>query len=145
MSQVVRLRHQWFQSDEYNKSFYARTLMVRHVPRKLQTDEGLQSMFETLRVPYPTTAVHIGRRVGNLPELIDYHNEAVRELEGYLVMYLKDGKIGKKRPTIRKGGFMGIGGKKLDAIDYWTYVYLPLVHVVESHSHSPVILMADLA
>lgn len=97
--------------------------MVQHVPKKLQTDEGLQSLFETLRVPYPTTAVHIGRRVGNLPELIEYHNQAVCELESFLVMYLKDGQIGKNRPTIRKGGFMGIGGKKLDAIDYWTYVF----------------------
>ncbi|KAF8316081.1 DUF221-domain-containing protein [Clavulina sp. PMI_390] len=117
---VVQLRHQWFRSDEYTKSFYARTLMVQHVPRKMQSDEGLQSLFEQLRVPYPTTAVHIGRRVGNLPDLIEYHNKAVRELEGYLVMYLKDGKMAKKRPTITKGGFLGIGGKKIDAIDYWT-------------------------
>jgi hypothetical protein len=96
--------------------------MIQHVPKKLQTDEGLQSLFGTLRAPYPTTAVHIGRRVGNLPELVEYHNQAVCELEGHLVMYLKDGKIGKNRPTVRKGGFMGIGGKKLDAIDYWTSV-----------------------
>lgn len=94
--------------------------MVQHVPRKLQTDEGLQSLFESLRVPYPTTSVHIGRRVGQLPDLIEYHNQAVCKLEEYLVLYLKGGKIGKARPTIRKGGFLGIGGKKLDAIDYWT-------------------------
>jgi hypothetical protein len=94
--------------------------MIQHVPKKLQSDAGLQSLFENLRVPYPTTSVHIGRRVGNLPELIEYHNQAVCDLEAYLVMYLKGGKLGKKRPTIRKGGFLGIGGKKYDAIDYYS-------------------------
>ena len=119
---MVRLRHIWFRSDEYNKSFYARTLMVLRVPKKLQSDQGLKSLFESLRVPYPTTAVHIGRRVGQLPELIEYHNQAVRDLEEVLVRYLKDGQVAKKRPTIRHGGFMGIGGKRVDAVDFYTSV-----------------------
>lgn len=95
--------------------------MIQHVPKNFRTDGDLQSLFETR---YPATSVQIGRQVGNLPELVQRHNEAVCQLESYLVMYLKDGKIGKKRPTIRRGGFMGIGGKKLDAIDHWTYVPL---------------------
>jgi len=73
-----------------------------------------------MEVPYPTTSVHIGRKVGDLPELIEYHNETVKELEHVLVKYLKDGKIGAKRPTFRIGGFMGCGGKKVDAIDFYT-------------------------
>ena len=115
LPQVIRLRRQWFRSDEYAKALYARTLMIQRVPKRYRTDEDLQSLFET---GYPITAVHIGRRVGNLPKLIERHNQAVRELEQYLVMYLKDGQIGNKRPTIRKAG------KKVDAIDYWTYVPL---------------------
>ena len=83
-------------------------------------DEGLKAIFESVKVPYPTTSVHIGRKVGKLPELIELHNDTVRQLEEYLVRYLKGGKIGKKRPTIRIGGFMGMGGKKLDAIDYYS-------------------------
>ena len=71
---------------------------------------------------YPTTSVAIGRRVGQLPELIEYHNEAVRELERVLVRYLHGGKIAKNRPTITIGGFLGIGGTKKDAIDFYTYV-----------------------
>ncbi|KAI0685812.1 hypothetical protein C8T65DRAFT_747723 [Cerioporus squamosus] len=118
--EVVRLRKEWFRSPEYIQSFYARTLMVTDVPKKLQSDEGIRVIFESLQVPYPTTSVHIGRKVGRLPELIEYHNDAVRELEAVLVKYLKDGKIGKKRPTITIGGFMGIGGEKKDAIDYYT-------------------------
>ncbi|KZV92781.1 DUF221-domain-containing protein [Exidia glandulosa HHB12029] len=117
---MVRLRNQWFESDEYQKSFYARTLMIMDVPRKMQTDEGLQSLLLSLQMPYPTTAVHIGRKVGKLPELVEYHNDAVRELETYLVRYLKGGRIGKKRPTISKGGACGCGGEKKDAIDFYT-------------------------
>ncbi|KAF9071637.1 hypothetical protein BDP27DRAFT_1218654 [Rhodocollybia butyracea] len=117
---MVELRRQWFRSPEYAHSFYARTLQVLQVPRKLQSDEGLKAIFETYKVPYPTTSVHIGRKVGRLPELIEYHNSTVRELEMYLVKYLKNGTLGKKRPMIRVGGSCGCGGVKKDAIDYYT-------------------------
>ena len=120
--EVVRLRRDWFRSPEYLQSFYARTLMVTDVPKKLQSDEGIRAIFESVQVPYPTTSVHIGRKVGRLPELIEYHNDAVRELEQVLVKYLKGGKIGKKRPTITVGSTLGCGGEKKDAIDYYTWV-----------------------
>lgn len=112
---MVELRHAWFRSPEYLESFYARTLLIQKVPKKYQSDEGIRSILESVQVPYPATAVHVGRRVGRLPELIEVHNNAVRELEQYLVRYLRDGKIGKKRPLIRKNG------KKVDAIDFFTY------------------------
>jgi len=61
--------------------------------------------------------------------MVEDHNQAVAELEKHLVKYLKDGKIGAKRPMLRKGGFLGMGGEKKvgpsddltdvqDAIDY---------------------------
>ncbi|PPQ75181.1 hypothetical protein CVT26_008789 [Gymnopilus dilepis] len=115
-----RLRHTWFRSPEYLQSFYARTLQVRHVPKKFQSDEGLTAIFQSTKVPYPTTSVHIGRKVGRLPELIEYHNQTVREFEEVLVKYLKDGKIKAKRPTIRVGGTCGCGGTRRDAIDFYT-------------------------
>ncbi|KAH7927441.1 DUF221-domain-containing protein [Leucogyrophana mollusca] len=117
---MLRLRQEWFRSPEYVQSFYARTLAVMHVPKKLQSDEGIRAIFESVQVPYPTTSVHIGRKVGRLPELIEYHNTAVRELEQVLVTYLKGGRIAKERPQIRIGGFMGMGGVKKDAIDFYT-------------------------
>ncbi|KAG8986001.1 hypothetical protein FRB90_004283, partial [Tulasnella sp. 427] len=118
--EMVRLRHQWFRSPEYNRSFYARTLMITHVPKQIQSDEGLKSLLQSIKMPYETTAVHIGRRVGTLPAMIEAHNETVRELEQVLVRYLKGGKIGKTRPTITIGGFLGFGGEKKDAIDLYT-------------------------
>ncbi|KAG6335495.1 hypothetical protein ID866_3602 [Astraeus odoratus] len=117
---VLRLRQDWFRSPEYMQSFYARTLAIMHVPKKYQSDEGIRQIFDTVQVPYPTTSVHIGRKVGRLPELIEYHNTTVRELEQVLVTYLKGGRIAKERPTIRIGGFMGMGGVKKDAIDFYT-------------------------
>ncbi|KAL5504690.1 hypothetical protein ACEPAH_7353 [Sanghuangporus vaninii] len=117
---MLVLRLKWFRSPEYMQSFYARTLMIQKVPKKSQSDEGIRSILESMQVPYPATSVHIGRRVGKLPELIEFHNDAVRDLEKILVRYLKDGKIAPKRPTITKGGFLGLGGTKYDAIDFYT-------------------------
>ncbi|KIJ65940.1 hypothetical protein HYDPIDRAFT_87248 [Hydnomerulius pinastri MD-312] len=118
--EMLRLRQDWFRSPEYMQSFYARTLAVTHVPKKFQSDEGIRAIFESVQVPYPTTSVHVGRKVGRLPELIEYHNTAVRELEQVLVTYLKGGTIAKERPHIRIGGFLGMGGVKRDAIDFYT-------------------------
>jgi hypothetical protein len=119
---VLELRHTWFRSPEYIQSFYARTIMIRKVPNSKQSDEGIRSVLESVQIPYPATSVHISRKVGRLPELIEYHNDVVRKLEQVLVRYLKGGKIGAKRPMLRKGGFLGMGGEKVDAIDYYTCV-----------------------
>ncbi|KAE9386545.1 hypothetical protein BT96DRAFT_1005987 [Gymnopus androsaceus JB14] len=69
-------------------------LRLTQVPKKYQSDEGIKAIFETYKVPYPTTSVHIGRQAGRLPELIEYHNATVRELETYLVKYLRKGTLG---------------------------------------------------
>jgi calcium permeable stress-gated cation channel len=82
---VLQLRYDWFRSPEYIQAFYARTLLIRRVPKKYHTDEGLREVFEGLQIPYPTTSVHIGRKVGKLPELIEYHNAIVREFEQVLI------------------------------------------------------------
>ncbi|TFK23149.1 DUF221-domain-containing protein [Coprinopsis marcescibilis] len=118
--QVVRLRHAWFRSPEYLQSFYARTLQITHVPKKIQSDHGLKDIFDQMGMPYPTNSVHIGRKVGQLPDLIEFHNQTVRKFEQILVQYLKGGKLRAKRPTITIGGFMGCGGVKKDAIEFYT-------------------------
>ena len=120
--EMVKLRSAWFRSPEYLHSFYARTLQVRHVPKKDQSDDGLKSIFESLNVPYPITNVHIGRKVGKLQDLIDKHNKTVREFEEILVKYLKGGRIKPNRPTIRIGGFCGCRGERKDAIEFYTLV-----------------------
>jgi hypothetical protein len=108
----------------------------------IEGQTGLRRLFDELKMPYPTTAVHIGRRAGKLPELVEYHNDAVRDLEQVwavysvyyiidlcfrhtkvLVKYLHGGKIGKTRPTIRLNASLGCcGGETRDAIEYYTSV-----------------------
>ncbi|KAG9000852.1 hypothetical protein FRB94_005130 [Tulasnella sp. JGI-2019a] len=118
--EMVRLRQSWFRSKEYNNLFYARTLMILRVPKKIASDEGLQRLLQSIHMPYPTTAVHIGRQVGDLPGVIERHNETVRELETILVRFLKGGEPAKTRPYETIGGFMGFGGVKKDAIKLYT-------------------------
>jgi len=127
---MLVLRRNWFRSPEYLESFYARTVVITHIPKKLQSDAGIREIYESVRVPYPATSVHINRKVGKLPDLIEFHNNTVRELETYLVKYLKGGRLGKKRPTVKIGATLGLGGKNMDAIDYYTYVvsYVSEVH-----------------
>lgn len=119
--EMVRLRWSYFRSEEYQTSFHARTLMITDVTKRYQADNALGAVLSELKMPYPTTEVHIGRRVGLLPDLIEKHSDLVRELEHVLAKYLKNpNNLPSKRPTKTIGGFMGIGGEKLDAIDYLT-------------------------
>ncbi|BGP27561.1 DUF221 domain containing protein [Rhodotorula toruloides] len=118
---IVRLRWQWFRSPAYQDMLYARSLMITQVNKKFQTDAGLAGLLSSLNIPYPTSAVHIGRRFGALPALIKKHNEAVEELEHVLTTYFKNpNRLPTQRPVKRIGGHMGLGGQKVDAIDYLT-------------------------
>ncbi|KAK7057546.1 DUF221-domain-containing protein [Favolaschia claudopus] len=115
---MVELRNQWFKSPEYIKSFYARTLSITNVPKKLQQDVGLMEILPKT-LPYPISSFHIARTVGDLPQLIEYHNETVREFEAVLVKFLKS-KNATSRPVVIRGAFCGIGGVRHDAIDFYT-------------------------
>ncbi|KAM0747717.1 DUF221-domain-containing protein [Meredithblackwellia eburnea MCA 4105] len=121
-AQLVRLKWQWFRSEEYQNSLNSRSIIITQVAKPSRSDAGIASLLSSLQIPYPTTAVHIGRKVGLLPELIEAHNAAVRSLEGVLTTYFKDpNRLPTKRPTMRMGGGSGCcGGKKVDAIDYLT-------------------------
>jgi calcium permeable stress-gated cation channel len=122
-SVMVDLRAQYFLSPEYLHSFDP-TLTVTHIPETSQSEEGVRALLNSVKVPYPITDVHIGRRLEDLPRLIKVHNNTIRKLEQKMVRYLKGGKFGKKRPTVRVGGFLGMGGEVRDAIDHYTCVLL---------------------
>ncbi len=118
---MLRLRWQYFRSEEFQTSFHARTLMITRVPPRQQSDGALAQVLADIKMPYPTTEVHIGRETGKLPELIDRHRDFVRKLEAVLASYLKDPKgVSGHRPTHRVGSTFGMGGKKVDSIDYYT-------------------------
>ncbi|BGP19976.1 hypothetical protein JCM10213_006753 [Rhodosporidiobolus nylandii] len=133
---IVRLRWQWFRSPAYQDMLHARSLLITQVKKQYQTDEGLAQLLTSLNIPYPTSAVHIGRRVGALPALIEKHNEAVKELEEVLTRYFKNpDRLPTNRPTKRIGGWLGMGGHKVDSIDYLTQKITQLdqrVHLARS-------------
>ena len=117
---MYRLRNQWFRSAEYQNLFYARTLCITHIPERRQSDAGLYKIFTGMQLPYPVTSVHIGRSVGDLPKLIKTHNETVKKLEKLVLKYMNSDQSERARPTIRVGGCCGMGGKREDAIKFYT-------------------------
>ncbi|CAO1626926.1 unnamed protein product [Sympodiomycopsis kandeliae] len=119
--QMVRLRWVWFRSPEYQNALYSRSLMITGVTKQLRSDAALAGTLSSIGMPYPTTDVHISRVVGKLPDLIEEHDDAVRELEHVLAKWLKSpNAVPAKRPTMRIGGFMCCGGREVDAVDYLT-------------------------
>uniref|UniRef100_A0A0W0F141 Uncharacterized protein n=1 Tax=Moniliophthora roreri TaxID=221103 RepID=A0A0W0F141_MONRR len=90
---IVKLRNEWFRSPDYLQSFYARTICIAYVPEKLRSDEGISRILTGLKIPYPTTSVHIGHKVGQLPDVIKYHNQTVREFKAVLVKFFNQENI----------------------------------------------------
>ncbi|TXT12955.1 hypothetical protein VHUM_01356 [Vanrija humicola] len=120
---MVQLRQTWFRSPGYQSKVNSRTLMITQVPKQYRSDEGLihlltQLKLDGIKIANSIENASVGRRLGDFPHLVAEHNEAVKDLEKVLVKYLKGGKMASKRPMTRIGGFMGMGGKKHDAIDY---------------------------
>ncbi|KAI9348870.1 hypothetical protein BD770DRAFT_395139 [Pilaira anomala] len=101
-----------------------KSLMVSHIPKEKQTDHDLKKWIESTRaIQYPIKDSMMGHHSSKLSDLFESHELAVHQLETSLAAYLSDGKKeAKKRPTVRVNGmFFGLfGGKKVDAIEYYT-------------------------
>ncbi|KAL8825007.1 MAG: hypothetical protein Q9170_007968, partial [Blastenia crenularia] len=120
---IVRLRRQYFDSPEYLMSLHSRTLMVTDIPPADRTDEGILRLADQVEHTAGLPRAAIGRNVKELPDMIEEHDEAVRELESVLAKYLKNpDNLPTKRPTMRasKKYRANNGGDKVDAIDYLT-------------------------
>ncbi|KAI0016168.1 putative DUF221 domain protein [Xylariomycetidae sp. FL0641] len=112
---VTRLRRDYFESPEYQASLHSRTLMVTDIPEPFRTDEGVARIVDEVDPVGDPSAV-IARSIKRLPELIEEHDENVRELEGILAKYLKNpDKLPSKRPMCKNKQ-----KTKVDAIDYLT-------------------------
>ena len=97
---------------------HSRTLLVIDVPKPARSDQGLAQLatgFKPDSIHY--AQAHIGRDMGKLPELIEQHEDAVKRLEKYLAVYLKNpNKLPDKRPTCK----LKHKDEVVDAIDYYT-------------------------
>ncbi|KAG5980367.1 hypothetical protein E4U55_004107 [Claviceps digitariae] len=123
---VVALRRAYFDSEEYQASLHARTLMLFDIPRQGCSDEGIARIIDSV-VPNSSFArTVVARNVKDLPDLIEEHDNTVRKLEKVLAKYLKDPQnLPAARPTCKASkkdrSFETYpSGQKLDSIDYLT-------------------------
>ncbi|KAI0470608.1 putative DUF221 domain protein [Xylariaceae sp. FL0804] len=119
---VTRLRRDYFASPEYQQSLHSRTLLITDVPKTHQTDEGVCVLVDEVDAVGDPSGV-IAHDLKGLPELMEEHEEAVRELEAILAKYLKNpDKLPAKRPRCRsqKGDPEYPKVTKVDAIEYFT-------------------------
>ena len=136
---ITRLRRQYFESAEYLLSLHSRTLMFTDIPPASRTDEGILRLADEVEQTSGLPRAAIARNVKELPELIEQHEKAVRELESVLSKYLKNpNKLPSARPTTRpsKKYRENNGSEKVDAIDYLTErvseLEVDIKHVQES-------------
>ncbi|KAF3017446.1 hypothetical protein E8E14_008160 [Neopestalotiopsis sp. 37M] len=123
---VVVLRRGYMDSDEYQYSLHARTLMLNDIPKNMTSDEGIARMIDEIIPQSSFARTAIARNVKVLPELIAQHDRTVRKLEVVLAKYLKDPqnlpaarplcKPSKKDPSYSTYP----KGQKVDAIEYLT-------------------------
>ncbi|KAI3334155.1 hypothetical protein F4824DRAFT_215552 [Ustulina deusta] len=119
---VTRLRREYFDSPEYQDSLHSRTLMVTDIPVKYRTDAGVSQIIDEADNAGHHSGI-VARNVKGLPELIEEHDEAIKELEAVLAKYLKNpDKLPAKRPRCKtqKGDPCYSQVTKVDAIDYLT-------------------------
>ncbi|KAL3961345.1 hypothetical protein ACCO45_002868 [Purpureocillium lilacinum] len=123
---VLALRRVYFESDEYQNSLHARTLMLYDLPKQGRSDEGIARLIDQV-VPNSSFArTVVARNVKDLPDLIEEHGKAVRKLEKVLAKYLKNpAQLPAARPSCKPSkkdrAFASYPkGQKLDAIDYYT-------------------------
>ena len=97
--------------------------MFIDIPPAARTDQGIMQIADGIEHTAGVPRAAIGRNVKELPDLIEKHEEAVRELESVLSKYLKTPeKLPANRPTIRPSEKYrkNNGDGKVDAIDYLT-------------------------
>lgn len=136
---VTRLRRQYFESAEYLTALHSRTLILTDIPTASRTDEGILRLTDEVEQTSGLPRAAIARNVKELPELIEEHDKAVKELEEVLAKYLKNpDNLPANRPklTPSKKYRKNNGGQKVDAIDYLTdrisELEMEIKHVRES-------------
>lgn len=120
---VTRLRREYFESQEYQSSLHARTLMITDVPKSMRTDEGVMRIVDEIRTVQSMPNGSVARNVRDLPDIIDEHEELVQKLEKVLAKYLKNpDKLPPHRPLTNpsKKDPSYVKGQKVDAIIYLT-------------------------
>ena len=120
---IHKLRRAYFESPDYQRSLHARTLLIRDIPKKLRNSEGIAHLTDEVNPTGTIPRTTVGRNVKVLPDLIEKHEEMVKELESVLAKYLSNpDKLPPHRPTMKAPSkYRGqASGGKVDTIDYLT-------------------------
>ncbi|KAH8882601.1 DUF221-domain-containing protein [Thozetella sp. PMI_491] len=123
---VLQLRRKYFESEEYQHSLHARTLMLFDIPKNYRSDEGIARIIDEVAPSSSFSRTAVARDVKILPELIAEHDKTVRKLEKVLAIYLKDPQnLPAARPLCepsKRDRAYGTypKGQKVDAIEYLT-------------------------
>ncbi|KAK0717908.1 hypothetical protein B0T26DRAFT_741067 [Lasiosphaeria miniovina] len=113
---VTELRRQYFESQEYQQSLHARTLMLYDLPKNFASDEGIARIIDGVVPSSSFSRTAVARD----------HSNTVRKLEKVLAIYLKDpGNLPAARPVClpskKDPSFSTYPkGQKVDAIEYLT-------------------------
>ncbi|KAJ8111294.1 hypothetical protein ONZ43_g5657 [Nemania bipapillata] len=124
--QIFRLRRFYFQSEDYQRSLSARTLMLNDIPKNMASDEGVARIIDSAVPQSSFSRTVIARNVKLIPGLIEQHDHTVRKLEKVLAKYLRDPQnLPPARPVCypsKKDPSYSTypKGQKIDAIDYLT-------------------------
>ncbi|KIY03457.1 uncharacterized protein Z520_00148 [Fonsecaea multimorphosa CBS 102226] len=120
---IHHLRRVYLESPEYQRSLHARTILIRDIPANLRNNEGIARITDDINPTGTVPKTTVGRNVKVLPELIEEHEKAVRELESILAKYLKNpDRLPPNRPTMKAPSkYRGqTTNGKVDAIEYLT-------------------------
>ncbi|KAJ2378062.1 hypothetical protein IW150_001011, partial [Coemansia sp. RSA 2607] len=110
----ARAKQDYFASPQYLRKLQSRTIMVSRLPPDLQSDNALHSFIASRSSGTMPTQVSIARKIGELQELVDKHEQSVRKLEQVLSKYLAGDYQSKPRPKIK------VAGAQVDAIEHYT-------------------------
>ena len=120
---IREMRRSYFQSSEFQMSLHARTVMITDIPSSMRTDEGILRITDEVDPTRSSACATIGRDVKILSQLIEEHEDTVKNVEAILAKYLKNpDNVSSKRPMIRvprKYSGESVRGK-VDAIEYLT-------------------------
>ncbi|KAI8831407.1 hypothetical protein BC829DRAFT_449382 [Chytridium lagenaria] len=110
----IKFRKQYFVSDEFQKEFHHRLLLLTNLPDSLTDSESLLKYMSSLGLKYPPKAAIINRNAGDLSKLIVKHEKATKSLEAILAKYLDNpDNLPAERPTMKDAS-----GSKVDAISH---------------------------
>ena len=123
---ITTMRRQYFDSEDYQRSLHARTLLLTDIPKEMRSDEGIARITDQVKATPDMPKTSIARNVKILPDLVEQHEKCVRELEVHLAKYLRNpDRLPAKRPTCKphkEDKSLGTypPGSKVDAIEYLT-------------------------